>query len=266
MMGKASGMIIVCSDSVGETAEAVVRAAISQFDADVKIKRYMHVRQEEDLQALIEEAAAAGGFVAYTLVQPDLREAIRELAIQHNVRIVDVMGPMISAFVDMFAKQPKLTPGLLHQLDADYFRRVEAIEFTVECDDGKDLQAMHRADLVLLGVSRTSKTPLSIFLAHKGLKVVNCPIVPEMLPPEPLFHLPKNKIIALTMTGEHLWKVRTERLRSMGLPEQSRYASMERIAAELNYAAELYERLGCKVVDVTDKAIEETAGLIMEWL
>nr|WP_229106256.1 pyruvate, water dikinase regulatory protein [Paenibacillus sp. 1001270B_150601_E10] len=267
MMGNTSGMIIICSDSVGETAEAVVRAAISQFDAEhVRLKRYSHVRHADELVPLMKEAASEKGFIAYTLVQPDLREAIKELAIQFNVRIVDVMGPMISAFVDTFASEPKRTPGLLHQLDEDYFRRVEAIEFTVDSDDGKDLHAMHRADLILLGVSRTSKTPLSIYLAHKGRKVVNCPIVPEMLPPEPLFHLPVSKIIALTMTPEHLWKVRTERLKSMGLPEHSRYASMERIQEELDYASGLYDRLGCKVIDVTDKAIEETASLIMEWM
>ncbi|EJW15811.1 kinase/pyrophosphorylase [Paenibacillus alvei] len=264
-MGNASYTITVCSDSVGETAEAVVRAAIRQFEApQIKIKRYMNVRNEEELRILMEEAAESGGFVAYTLVQPELREAIKEHAIRLHVRAVDVMGPMIQAFVDTFEDQPKRMPGLLHRLDDDYFQRVEAVEFAVKCDDGKDLHAILKADIVLLGVSRTSKTPLSVFLAHKGKKVVNYPVVPEIQPPEHLYSISPSKIIGLTMNAEHLLKVRSERLKTMGLPVLARYASLDRIVEELENARSLFDRLGCPVIDVTDKAIEETAGIVMD--
>lgn len=266
-MGNTPYTITVCSDSVGETAEAVVRATIRQFETpDIKIKRYMNVRDEEELRLMMEEVAENGGFVAYTLVQPELREAIKEHAIRLHIRAVDVIGPMIQAFVDTYADQPKRTPGLLHRLDDDYFKRVEAVEFAVRCDDGKDLNAILKADIVLLGVSRTSKTPLSMLLAHKGKKVVNYPVVPEIQPPEHLYNINSGKIIGLTMNAEHLLKIRTERLKTMGLPVLARYSSLERIVEELEYAQALFDRLGCPVIDVTDKAIEETAGIVMDYL
>ncbi|MDR0271555.1 pyruvate, water dikinase regulatory protein [Paenibacillus sp.] len=266
-MGRETYTITVCSDSVGETAEAVVRAAIRQFEAtQIKIKRYMNIRNEEELRLVIEEAAETGGFVAYTLVQPELREAIKEHAIRMNVRVVDVMGPMIQAFVDTFADQPKRMPGLLHRMDADYFQRVEAVEFAVKCDDGKDLNAILKADIVLLGVSRTSKTPLSVFLAHKGKKVVNYPVVPEIQPPDQLYRVSSGKIIGLTVDAEHLLKIRSGRLKAMGLPVLARYASLDRIVEELEYARSLFDRLGCPVIDITDKAVEETAGIVMDFI
>jgi regulator of PEP synthase PpsR (kinase-PPPase family) len=245
----------------------VVRAAIRQFEAtQIKIKRYMNIRNEEELRLVIEEAAETGGFVAYTLVQPELREAIKEHAIRMNVRVVDVMGPMIQAFVDTFADQPKRMPGLLHRMDADYFQRVEAVEFAVKCDDGKDLNAILKADIVLLGVSRTSKTPLSVFLAHKGKKVVNYPVVPEIQPPDQLYRVSSGKIIGLTVDAEHLLKIRSGRLKAMGLPVLARYASLDRIVEELEYARSLFDRLGCPVIDITDKAVEETAGIVMDFI
>lgn len=266
-VGEPSQVITVCSDSVGETAEAVVRATVRQFNAhQVTIKRIGHIRHEDEIRAIMEEAAARGGFVAYTLVQPELREMMKEEAIRLNVRAVDIMGPMMQAFVDTFHDLPKRKPGLLHQLDEDYFKRVEAIEFAVKCDDGRDANAMLKADIVLLGVSRTSKTPLSIFLAHKGYKVANFPIVPEVKLPEELLQKTSGRLIGLTMKMEHLHRIRVERLKVIGLPDGVKYAALERINEELEYARRLFTSLGCPVIDVTDRAIEETAGMISELL
>jgi len=259
--------IAICSDSIGETAEAVVQATLRQFELeDAEIKRYMNVRDEEELTELMEEVARRGGFMAYTLVQPELREVIREEAVRLNIRAVDIMGPMMQAFADTFNDYPKRLPGLLHRLDDTYFRRVEAMEFAVQYDDGKDVSAILKADIILLGVSRISKTPLSMFLAHKGYKTVNYPIVPEMSPPSQLQEVKAGTIIGLTIEPEHLLKIRSERLKVMGLPNEVQYATLERIREELDYALSLYERLGCPVIDVTDKAIEETAGLITNLL
>ncbi|WP_019535959.1 pyruvate, water dikinase regulatory protein [Paenibacillus ginsengihumi] len=256
--------ITICSDSVGETAEAVVRATMRQFDGHhVTTKRIGHIKTEEEIRAIMESAAKRGGFVAYTLVQPELREMMKEEAIRLGVRAVDIMGPMMEAFIETFNDAPKRKPGLLHQLDEDYFRRVEAIEFAVKCDDGRDTSALLKAQLVLIGVSRTSKTPLSIFLAHKGIKVSNLPLVPEVKPPKELFLVPGSRVVGLTMDAEKLYKIRTERLKTVGLPFGAKYATMERIAEELNYAHSLMKELGCLVINVTDKAIEETAGIIM---
>ncbi|MCS7461785.1 kinase/pyrophosphorylase [Paenibacillus doosanensis] len=259
--------ITICSDSVGETAEAVVKATMRQFDAQqVKTKRIGHIKHEDEIRAIMEEAAKRGGFVAYTLVQPELREMMREEAIRLGVRAVDIMGPMMQAFIDTFNDSPKRKPGLLHEMDEDYFKRVEAIEFAVKCDDGRDTSSLLKADIVLIGVSRTSKTPLSIFLAHKGMKVANLPLVPEVKPPKELFMLPGNRIVGLIMDADKLLKIRTERLRAVGLPFGAKYAAMERIVEELDYAQKLMKQVGCPIINVTDKAIEETAGIIMGYI
>ena len=157
-------IIYVCSDAVGETAEAVVNATIRQFtNNQVKIKRYGHIESEEEIETIINEVSAHGGFVVYTLVQPDLRQKMKQESISKEVRAVDVMGPMMQAYIDTFNDEPKTEPGQRQVLDEDYFRRIEAVEFAVKYDDGKDFSGLLKAQVVLLGVSRTSKTPLSIF-------------------------------------------------------------------------------------------------------
>jgi len=177
--------IFICSDAIGETAEAVARATLRQFVSEhVKIRRYGYVKSEEEINHIVAEASLQRGFIAYTLVQPELRELMREEAIRMGVRAVDVMGPMLQAYIDTFNGSPKKQPGLLHELDENYFRKIEAIEFAVKYDDGKDVRGLLQAEIVLIGVSRTSKTPLSIFLAHKGIKTANYPLIPEIKPPE----------------------------------------------------------------------------------
>ncbi|MEK3881978.1 pyruvate, water dikinase regulatory protein [Paenibacillus sp. PL2-23] len=264
---KTEQTIYVCSDAVGETAEAVAKATLRQFSSQqVKIKRYGHLRTEDEVVRIVKEAARTGGFISYTLVQPELRELMREEAVKYGVRAVDVMGPMMQAFVDTFGSFPRREPGLLHSIDEAYHRRIEAIEFAVKYDDGKDARGLTQAQVVLIGVSRTSKTPLSVFLSHKGIKTANLPLMPEVNPPEELKGEPGRLIVGLTMQPEHLLEIRTERLKALGLPASAQYANQERIREELEYAAGVMEALNCPVIDVTNRAIEETAGIIMEWL
>jgi len=258
-------ILYICSDSVGETAEAVARATLRQFDSrKVRLKRIGHIRSVEEIRNLLKEAKLHESFVAYTLVQPKLREAMKNEALKQGVRAVDIMGPMLQAFTDTFHDSPKRQPGLLHEMDEFYFKRVEAVEFSVRYDDGRDPSGLTEAQIVLLGVSRTSKTPLSMFLAHKGYKVANWPLVPETRIPDELFQVDPSKVFGLTMNAEAIHKIRTERLKAIGLPAGAAYASMDRIKSELGYAESVMERIGCTVIDVTNKAIEETAGLIME--
>ncbi|MBB6637013.1 pyruvate, phosphate dikinase/phosphoenolpyruvate synthase regulator [Cohnella thailandensis] len=268
MPGEELKIIYVCSDAVGETAEAVAKATVRQFALEnVKIKRYGGIKQEEEVRALVIEAARTGGFIAYTLVQPELRETMRDEAIRAGVKAVDVMGPMMQAFIDTFNDSPKYKPGLLHEMDDHYFRKIEAVEFAVRYDDGKDVRGLVNAQIVLVGISRTSKTPLSIYLAHKGYRTANYPLTPEVKPPAELFlpAVPSERItIGLTMQPERLLKIRMERLKALGLPVHAQYASLERIEAELRYADEMMKKLGCPVIDVTERAIEETAGIILE--
>jgi regulator of PEP synthase PpsR (kinase-PPPase family) len=262
-----SPTIFVCSDAIGETAEAVTKATIRQFASEqVRIKRYGYIKTKEEISFIVNEASDHKGFIAYTLVQPELREMMKEEAILRGVRAVDVMGPMMQAYTDTFNDSPKRQPGLLHELDADYFRMIEAIEFAVKYDDGKDVNGILQAQIVLVGVSRTSKTPLSIFLAHKGIKTANYPIIPELKPPAELCSTQNRLIIGVTMTAEHLLKVRTERLRSMGLPQTAKYATLQRIQEELTYAHDFMNRNHYPIIDVTEKAIEETAGIIMSYM
>lgn len=261
------GTIFVCSDSVGETAETVVRATMRQFDArNFHIKRWAHIKTEDEIRHMMEEAARIGSFVVYTLVLPELREVIRQESVRLRVYAVDVMGPVMEAFINTFNSSPKQTPGRLPMMDPEYFKRVEAIEYSVRCDDGQYTNLWEQADLILLGISRTSKTPLSIYLAHKGYKVANYPLVPEVKVPDIIYELPGSKFVGLTMEAETLVHIRSQRLKTMGLPFHVAYASYERVSEELEYAHKIFRQLGCKVLDVTERAIEETAGTILETL
>jgi regulator of PEP synthase PpsR (kinase-PPPase family) len=163
----------------------------------------------------------------------------------------------------MTKKEPLYEAGLNRRLDADYFKKVEAIEFAVKYDDGKDSRGIKKADVVLLGISRTSKTPLSMYLAHKNIKVANIPLVPEVEPPKELFESIKGKIIGLTNDPDKLNHIRMERLKALGLDYTANYANMERILNELDYAEKLFHKLRCPVINVSTKAIEETASIIL---
>ncbi|CAM4451132.1 pyruvate, water dikinase regulatory protein [Paenibacillus tarimensis] len=259
--------IYICSDGVGETAEAVAQATMRQFGGDkVRIKRYAPVKDEDEIIQVVAEASQTGGFIAFTLVQPELREMMREEAMRRGVRAVDVLGPMMQAYIDTFNGMPKREPGLLHTLDDEYYRRIEAVEFAVKFDDGKDARGLLQAQVVLIGVSRTSKTPLSIYLAHKGVRVANYPLIPEVKPPAELLGSSGRLIVGLTMEASHMRMIRSERLKSMGLPQSASYATEKRIEEELAYARQVMETAGCRVIDVTRRSIEETAGIIMGWM
>ncbi|HHY35037.1 MAG TPA: kinase/pyrophosphorylase [Firmicutes bacterium] len=257
-------VVYVLSDSLGETAELVVRAAASQFDAGaVELRKFGYVLTCEAADRVIDEATRCEGVLVYTLVIPELREHVSRRAREAGLVAVDIMGPMLEALSRVMRVQPKLKPGLVHRMDEQYFRRVEAVEFAVKCDDGKDLRSLPLADVVLVGVSRTSKTPLSLYLAQRTYKVANVPLVPEIEPPAELFALPREKVIGLTLAPERLSKVRRERLKSLGLDENSTYADLGRIMEEVAFAEEVFKKLGCAVIDVTEKAVEEAAATVI---
>ncbi|MGI6647802.1 MAG: pyruvate, water dikinase regulatory protein [Bacillota bacterium] len=258
-------VIYVISDSLGETAEMVARAAASQFDGGrSEIRRIPYVNTLEHLEDVLNEASTVGAVIAYTVILPELRQQMQHLIQEKNLIAVDILGPMVEAVGRRYGLTPKLKPGLLWQMDEQYFRRVEAIEFAVKYDDGKDARGLPLADIVLIGVSRTSKTPLSMYLAHKRLKVANVPLVPEVPLPKELTEIPSRRVVALTIKPNLLNSIRTERLKALGLASNASYASMDRILRELEYAEQVVKRLGCPVIDVTNKAIEETASRILE--
>ncbi|AKX93362.1 putative pyruvate, phosphate dikinase regulatory protein [Moorella thermoacetica] len=263
--GVTIGVIYVISDSLGETAEYVARAAASQFDGGgLDIRRVPYVTDLDHLEEVVNEAAQEQGIIAFTLVLPDLKKKLLELAAARGLEAVDLLGPLMDAITRVTGGRPRLEPGLIRRTDEDYFRKMEAIDFAVKYDNGKDIRGLSHADLVLIGVSRTSKTPVCMYLAHKRLRAANLALVPEVPLPGELLNLPPEKIIGLTIDAGLLYQIRQERLKTLGLPGPAGYATRERIEEELAYARRVMDQLGCPVINVINKAVEETAGKILQ--
>lgn len=259
-----SQIVYVVSDSAGETAELVVKAAASQFQgALVQFRRVPYVEDVGTLSEVVTLAKMNRGIIVFTLVIPEMRQFLLAEAAREGVPVYDIIGPLIEQMEQLFQVAPRCEPGPVRVLDEDYFRKIEAIEFAVKYDDGRDPRGILRADIVLIGVSRTSKTPLSQYLAHKRFKVANVPIVPEVDPPEELFQVSPKKCFGLKISPEKLNEIRRERLKSLGLDDRAIYANIDRIKEELQYFDEIVKKIGCEVIDVTNKAVEETANVIM---
>lgn len=258
-------IVYVVSDSLGETAELVARAAASQFNSgSVDIRRVSYVTDPEVVEQVVERARCERSIIVYTFILPTLRNLIRQKAGAAGVPAVDIMGPTMEALAQILDVSPRLQPGLVHQLDEMYFRRVEAIEFAVKHDDGKNPSGLRKADIVLVGVSRTSKTPVCMYLANRRLKAANVPLVPEVQPPEELFLVEKSKVVGLAINAEKLLEIRRERLKTIGLQGPADYADPHRVRRELEFANKVFRRLGCPVIDVSYKAVEETAHEVVE--
>lgn len=259
--------IYIVSDSIGETGEQVAKAAISQFNSGIyNIRRFPYISSKEQIYDIIDEASEEKSIILFTIVVENLRNHLIEKCKESNLYAIDLMEPIMNAIEAVACKTPKREPGLIRKLDEKYFRKVEAIEFAVKYDDGKDVRGIKKADIVLIGISRTSKTPLSMYLANKNIKVANIPLVPEIQPPKELFEIDCNKIIGLTANPIKINEIRQERLKALGLNDKADYASMERILYELEYGEKLMKRLNCKVIDVSVKAVEETAGIIVNMI
>ncbi|MFS2173383.1 pyruvate, water dikinase regulatory protein [Priestia megaterium] len=260
-------IVYIVSDSAGETAELMVKAVLTQFsEEDIEIQNISYVDDVQDINNILAVARYNNSIIAYTIVNSPLKQYLNQTAREERIVAIDLMNPLMNAFSKTFNKEPDFQPGLLRKLDDNYFRRVEAVEFAVKYDNGQDIYGIKRADIVLIGVSRTSKTPLSMYLAYKRFKVANVPLVPEIAPPDELFSIPKNKCVGLIITPDKLNEIRKERLESLGLTSQSNYANLTRILEELEYAEKIMKRIDCPVINVSNKAVEETAGLILEML
>lgn len=260
-------LIYAISDSIGETSESVIKATTSQFVQEkFDIIRVPYVKSADQVRNIVAEAATENAVICYTLVSPDLRETIATCAEQSGVEVVDVLSPMLKAIEKNYGLVPKNQPGLIYALDHEYFKRVAAIEFAIKYDDGKNPWGLLKADLVIIGVSRTSKTPLSMYLANKKLKMANVPLVPEIPPPEELFRISPKKIIGLLIDPYKLNEIRSERLKAMGLADGANYADLKRITEELDYAKAIMRRIHCTSINVSNRAIEETASMILDYV
>lgn len=257
--------IYVLSDSIGETGELLSRAALSQFNSGkYQVRRFPFIIAEEQIYEIFDEAKQEPSVVIYTIVIDKLRSFIENLGREYCIPTVDLMTPALDAIASILRFQPKRESGLIRKLDENYFKKVEAVEFAVKYDDGKDPRGIKKSNIVLVGISRTSKTPLSMYLAHKNFKVANVPLVPEVPPPKELFEKDSRRIIGLVANPLKLNEIRQERLKALGLDNNANYANVDRINSELEYSKDIMKRLGCMVIDVSTKAIEETAGIVID--
>ncbi len=259
--------VYVLSDSVGETAELVARAAISQFERNagvVQVERIPFISSVKKVDDALRRVVNSNHtMVIYTLVVPSVKRYLEQRCEEEGIRTVDIMGPIMSGLKEVLGTEPREEPGIIHRMDERYFQRVAAVEFAVKYDDGKDPRGFLEADVVLVGVSRTSKTPVCMYLAHREIKAANYPLVPEVEVPKEL-HQVKGRVIGLTITAQQLQQIRRQRIRRLGLNPSSHYSDLNRIRQELQHADEVFSSLGCPVVEVTSRAVEETATTVLE--
>lgn len=256
--------IFIISDSAGETASKLSQAVMAQFPSvEFCLFRRVFVHDEEMLIKALEAAKRENAMILHTLVNAKLTAITRKFSEENGLFDDDIMSPSIREIQRRTGVTPTFEPGAMHLLNENYFKRIKAMEFAVKYDDGKDPKGFLEADIILLGVSRTSKTPLSLYLANKNLKVANLPLIPQAHIPKQLWEVDPKKIVGLTNDPDVLINIRKERMRAYGLNPETAYSDRDRINAELEFANDLYEKLGCIVINVASLSIEETASMIM---
>lgn len=257
--------MVVISDSTGETANQVLDAVKVHFDIkNVRIKKFSKINRREQIDEILNEIN--GEILIFsTIVDRDLLNyLIDKTEMNESIYLVDVLSYPILVSSKFFKQQPKFDVGLNRKVDQEYLEKMEALEFAVKYDDCKDKFGILKADIILIGVSRTSKTPLSLNLAFKNYKVCNIPILPEVEVPSELFKVDKKKIIGLIIDSDKLNNIRENRMTKIGL--QLGYSDDSRIEKELDYAKEIMNKIGCKIINVTDKTIDETSNEIISYI
>lgn len=258
--------LVVISDSTGETADQIVHSVVVQFDYDdLEIIRYSDADSELKVAEIIEDLNK-DCLIFATIVEEKVMKKLVDLAHIKEIEVVDLLDTPLRAAEMFFKQSAKRQVGLTRQLTSNYFEKIDALEFAVKYDDCKDARGLEKADVVIIGVSRTSKTPVSLNLAFKNYKVANVPLVPEVEPPQALFSIDKKKIIGLVIDPKKLNKIRVERLKAMGISDHVEYSDDQRIEEELSYARDIMKRLNCHIIDVSEKTIEETSLLIDQYL
>jgi hypothetical protein len=253
----------VVSDATGETAARLVTALEAQFPDQPFVEvRHPRIEDVDHLAKAVQRAKGRPAVIVYTLVEPEWREAMRALCRRARVHYCDLLGHPIESVRRVSGRAARMTPGARAALNETYFRRMDAIEFAVKYDDGLGA-GLHEADIILVGVSRTSKTPLSMYLGYLGYKTANVPVVRGIEPPAALWEVDASKVVGLSIDAERLADIRQARVRTMGGHHNTDYARLVEIYAELDEAAAVHRRLGCPVLNVSDLSIEETAHRIV---
>ncbi|MBV4419579.1 kinase/pyrophosphorylase [Clostridium tyrobutyricum] len=259
--------IYAVSDSIGETAEQVARAVACQFCGGVQVIKVPYIKSYENVNDFI------GGLekhknimIISTIILVEVREFLTQRCIESGIAINNILGPCISMAARILNKIPDYRPGAVWEMDSKYYDKIKAMEFAMQYDDSKNNSGIKYADIILIGLSRTSKTPICMYLANKGIKAINIPLMPEIPVPKELFEVDRHKIIALTIDPIRLIEIRKGRLDSYNTTNNNiKYADGERVLQELDYADRIMKRLSCKVIDVTKRAIEDTALIIMDY-
>ncbi len=256
--------ILVVSDATGGTAERMLKAALTQFEGtDITIEIRSYIRTQEQVKDVVAEARAGTGFIIHTIVSDELRDHIMQEGRVQNVETIDLMGPLLDRLSRQLSVTPSEKPGLFHQLNEDYFRRIETMEFALRHDDGLHVEELDQAEIVIVGVSRTFKTPLSMYLAFKGWFVANVPIVLNHDLPQKVYELPAERVFGLTMDTRRLSALRTVRESHLGAISNE-YADLDFVRLEVMHALRIFERPPAwPVINVTAKPIEEIASEIL---
>lgn len=257
--------VFVVSDGTGDTGTAIVRAAMLQFRSPWRIRVFGEVRQPAEAKRVVVRAAEVNALLVFSLVEHNMVEVLKREAQQRSVVALDLLGPLIAKVSQHLHAEPKHQPGLLHGMSEDYFARIEAVEFAVKHDDGANVQTLYDADIVLTGVSRTSKTPLSMYLAQRGYKTGNVPLVPRVDPPRELLDLASERVFGLLIDASELMTIRQARLRAIKASPTSEYTDIGAVTEEVERARLICRRNGWRIVDVTGKAVEENAARLMEF-
>ena len=252
------------SDSTGETLEMIAKAALAQFEgADVVRHFWPMVRSQQHLERILGDVAANPGLVLFTLASLDIRDGLERRCAELGLPVVGALDAVVGTLEGLLNQQAHARPGRQHVMDAAYFARVEAIQFTIAHDDGVAWEDWEKADILLAGVSRSSKTPTSIYLANRGYKVANIPIVIESPPPPALYAVRRPLVVGLTTAPERLVQVRRNRLLSLNQAPDTAYVDGEQVTREVQYARRMFADNGWPVIDVTRRSIEETAAAVI---
>lgn len=257
--------VYIISDSTGETAETFAKSVVTHFpNVEFNVNRKFNIDSEEKINKIVEKMPN-DSIIIQTIAEKKLEEYLIQKAKEENIKVIDILGPALSIFEQVTGQKALREKKLTRKLSKDYFSMIESIEFAVKYDDGKDPRGIKEADILLLGVSRTSKTPVTMLLATKDYKVFNLPLVPEIRLSEEVFEIDPKRIIGLTIDPDKLSKIREDRSKGLGLKSKSEYFDKERINRELEYAKGVFEDLDCKVFDVTLNTIEQTATDVLEY-
>lgn len=259
--------IYALSDATGDLAQTHAASVVNQFpDHECDIVRVSKIKERKELLPLVKQAREDKALIIFTFVSSEMRVALLEMANEIGVVAIDILGPTLDALTNYLHTLPSTEPGLQYKLTQKYFKRTEAVEFTVKHDDGLGLESIDESDVILLGISRTSKTPLSIYMAYHGYRCANMPLVNGIPLAKEVLEADRKKMIGLTIDPRKLATIRSSRLRKLGRSDGESYASLDYIISEIKGALSLFQELKIPVIDVTGKAIEETATEIITLL